>query len=162
SDLEKENQRLSSLLDLKSKLALRTVTAQVTGAPPLAPYGLITIDKGSEDGLHRRSAVVAADGLVGQVARVFPHESQVLLITDPTSAVDGRIEPSGARGLVVGKSLKLGLKREIYISAFEYLSQSVDVAEGTPVVTSGMDGVYPAGIPIGRVHARAKKKYDIF
>jgi len=86
----------------------------------------------------------------------------VLLITDPTSAVDGRIEPSRARGLVVGKSLKLGLKRDLYISAFEYLNQSLDIAEGTEVMTSGMDGVYPPGILIGKVHASKKRKYDIF
>jgi rod shape-determining protein MreC len=162
SDMEKENARLAALLKLKSELKAQGIAARVTGSPPTAPSGLITIDKGSEEGIRRRAAVVAADGLVGQVARVFPHASQVLLITDPTSAVDGRIEPSGARGLVVGKSLKLGLKRDLYVSAFEYLSQSVDVAEGTQVVTSGMDGVYPGGIPIGMVHAREKKKYDIF
>jgi rod shape-determining protein MreC len=162
SDLESENLRLTSLLNLRAQLTGKTVAARVTGFPPLSPYRIITIDKGSNDGIRRRAPVVAADGLVGQVSRVYPGTSQVLLITDPTSAVDGRIEPSGARGLVVGKSLKLGLKRDLYISAFEYLSQSVDIAEGTPVSTSGMDGVYPAGIPIGTVHAREKKKYDIF
>lgn len=161
-DLESENARLTSLLGLKTKIFGNGVAARVTGFAPLSPYRVIMIDKGEADGIRRRAPVVAADGLVGQVSRVYPHESQVLLITDPTSAVDGRIEPSGARGLVVGKSLKLGLKRDLYISAFEYLSQSVDIAEGTEVATSGMDGVYPPGIAIGTVHASKKRKYDIF
>ncbi len=160
--LEEENRRLLAALNLKGRLSGQGVAAQVTGYPPMAPYRVITINRGSDDGVRRRAPVVSADGLVGQVSRVFPGTSQVLLITDPTSAVDGRLEPSGARGLVVGKSLKLGLKRDLYISAFEYLSQSTDISEGARVVTSGMDGVYPPGIPVGHVHARKKKQYDIF
>lgn len=161
-DLESENARLTSLLGLKTKISVKGVAARVSGFSPLSPYRVIMIDKGAEEGIRRRAPVVAADGLVGEISRVYPHESQVLLITDPTSAVDGRIEPSGARGLVVGKALKLGLKRDLYISAFEYLSQSIDIAEGTEVVTSGMDGLYPPGISIGTVHASKKRKYDIF
>ena len=162
SDLERENQRLLAALNLKTRLSGKGVAARVTGYPPAAPYRIVTIDKGSDDGIRRRAPVVSSEGLVGQVSRVFPGTSQVLLITDPTSAVDGRLEPSGARGLVVGKSLKLDLRRELYISAFEYLSQSTEIGEGARVVTSGMDGVYPPGIPVGRVHASKKKKYDIF
>lgn len=162
SGLEEENRRLLATLDLKNRFLGKGIVARVTGYPPAAPYRIITINRGSDDGVRRRAPVVSADGLVGQVSRVFPGTSQVLLITDPTSAVDGRLDPSGARGLVVGKSLKLGLKRDLYISAFEYLSQSTDIAENARVETSGMDGVYPPGIPIGRVHARKKKQYDIF
>lgn len=162
SGLEAENRQLLATLNLKAQLSGQRVVARVTGYAPLAPYRVVTIDKGSDDGVRRRAPVVSAEGLVGQVSRVFPGTSQVLLITDPTSAVDGRLEPSGARGLVVGKVLKLGLKRDLYISAFEYLSQSTEIEEGVRVVTSGMDGVYPSGIPIGTVHARKKKKYDIF
>lgn len=162
SDLEAENSRLTDLLNLQSRFSAKGIAARVTGYPPISPYRILTIDKGSNDGIRRRAAVVAADGLVGQISRVFPSSSQVLLIIDPTSAVDGRLDPSGARGLVVGKALKLGLKRDLYISAFDYLSQSTLVEEGAKVVTSGMDGVYPPGVPIGIVHAQTKKKYDIF
>lgn len=160
--LEEENRRLLAMLDLKNQLSGKGVVARVTGYPPAAPYGIITINRGSDDGVRRRAPVVSADGLVGQVSRVFPGTSQVLIITDPTSAVDGRLDPSGARGLVVGKSLKLGLKRDLFISAFEYLSQSTDIAEGARVTTSGMDGVYPPGIPIGSVREHKAKQYDIF
>jgi rod shape-determining protein MreC len=162
SGLEEENRKLLATLDLKGRLSGKAIAARVTASPPVATFRVITVNRGSDDGVRRRAPVVSADGLVGQVSRVFPGTSQVLLITDPTSAVDGRLDPSGARGLVVGKSLKLGLKRDLYISAFEYLSQSTDISEGATVVTSGMDGVYPPGIPIGRVHARKKKQYDIF
>jgi rod shape-determining protein MreC len=162
SGLEEENRKLLATLELKGRLSGNGIAARVTASPSVATFRVITVNRGSDDGVRRRAPVVSADGLVGQVSRVFPGSSQVLLITDPTSAVDGRLEPSGSRGLVVGKSLKLGLKRDLYISAFEYLSQSTDIAEGALVVTSGMDGVYPPGIPIGRVHARKMKQYDIF
>lgn len=163
SDLEAENSRLTELLDLRGRFSGRGIAARVTAYPPMSPYRILTLDKGSDDGVKRRAAVVAANGLVGQISRVFPTSSQVLLIIDPTSAVDGRLETTGARGLVVGKALKLGLKRDLYVSAFDYLSQSTAVEEGAKVVTSGMDGVYPAGVAIGTVHAQSKKKkYDIF
>src|SRR5579885_3207673 len=88
----KENERLRGLLDLKKRIPGDWIAARVVSTPPISPYRVITIDKGLDDGVTRRAAVIAADGLVGQVSRVFGHTSQVLLITDPTSAVDGRIE----------------------------------------------------------------------
>ena len=106
--------------------------------------------------------MLSPDGLVGQVSRVFGSYSQVLLIIDPTSAVDGQIEKTDSRGLVVGKVMSLGLKRDLFIGAFEYLSQSTVIEEGTRVVTSGLDGIFPPGILVGTVGGSKKKKYDVF
>jgi len=58
--------------------------------------------------------------------------------------------------------MKLSMKRDLYITAFDYLNQTTEIEEGAKVVTSGMDGVYPPGLPIGFVHGNKKKQYDIF
>ncbi|GEM_PF-1351650 len=161
-ELENENDRLRRLLDFKKNVKGNWVGAKVIEYPPIGPYRVMTVDKGSDDGVRLRAPVISSDGLVGQVARVMSHASQVLLISDPTSAVDVRIDGTEARGLIVGKSLKLGLKRELFIGAFEYLNQSAQIAEGSSVTTSGLDGIFPEGIAVGFVHGAKKKKYDIF
>lgn len=156
-----ENERLLRLTELQKQMSGQWTAARIIAFPPIGSHRLVTIDKGSDEGIRERSPVIATDGLVGQVARVMGHYSQVLLITDPTSAVDGRME-TGTRGLVVGRVMKLGLEREFYISAFEYLSRSVDIEDGALVVSSGLDGIYPSGVPIGRVRSHSRKKYDVF
>lgn len=161
-ELENENDRLRHLLDFKKNLKGDWVGGKVIEYPPIGPYRIMAIDKGSNDGVKRRAAVISSSGLVGQVARVMPNTSQVILITDPTSAVDVRIDGTEARGLIVGKSLKLGLNRELFIGAFEYLNQSAQIAEGSSVTTSGLDGIFPGGVLVGFVHGGKKKKYDIF
>lgn len=161
-NLEGENERLRRLLEVRSQMPEEWLAARVVSYPPIGPYRILTIDKGAGSGVRRRAPVIAPDGLVGQVVRVLEDYSQVLLITDPTSAVDGRLEKTGARGLIVGKAVKLGLNRDLFLSAFEYLSQATEIEEGAVVVTSGLDGVYPPGIPIGSVHGKKKKKYDVF
>lgn len=160
--LEEENKRLQGLLDLRSTLPGEWIAARVIAYPPIGPYRILTIDKGKREGMERRTAVVSSGGLVGQVARVHETTSQILLMTDPTSAVDARIEGIEARGLVVGKGLKLQMDREVFIAAFEYLERSVEIAPGQTVFTSGLDGVFPPDIPVGHVQTTAKKQYGIF
>lgn len=164
-ELERENEEFRKILDLKNSLEGEWLAARVIGYPPLQPYRILTVDKGSEAGVQRRAPVVSAEGLVGQVSRVLRNRSQILLIIDPTSAVDGRVEGTGpdeARGLVVGRVLKLQMERELFITAFEYLQKALEIPEGARVVTSGMDGVYPPGVEIGRIRGEEKKKYDVF
>jgi len=161
-DLERENGRLRELLTIQPRLPGEWVAARVVAYPPIAPHRILTIDKGENQGIRRRAPVVVGAGLVGEIARVEGNRSQVLLVTDPTNAVDARIEPSGERGLIVGKVVKLGLKRDLFLSAFEYLSRAIEIQEGSTVMTSGLDGIYPGGILIGSIQTGKKKKYDIF
>ena len=161
-EVQVENERLRKIVELKPQLSGEWVGARVVSYPPLGPYRLLTIDKGSEDGIQRRAPVISPDGLVGQVARVMKGYSQVLLIIDPTSAVDARIRGTEARGLIVGKVLKLELERDLFIGTFEYLNRSTVIEKGMEVTTSGLDGIYPPGIHIGSVISKKKKKYDVF
>lgn len=162
SDLSAENDRLLKLTELEKNLPGEWVTARILSYPPIGPYRILTVNKGSRHGIRRRAPVVSTAGLVGQVARVWGDRCEVLLMTDPTSAVDGRLERTGARGLIVGKVVKMTMSHELFISAFEYLSRTTELQEGEKVVTSGLDGIYPPGISIGTVLMRGKKKFDIF
>lgn len=161
-ELTSENGRLNKLLDLRSSLQGEWIAARVISYPPIGPYRLLTVDKGSSEGIRKKAAVICPGGLVGQVVRVFSNTSQVLLMTDPTSAVDGQIENTGSRGLVVGKSIHLGFEHELFLGAFEYLNQAAAIDEGAVVVTSGLDGIYPSGLLIGHVRLGKKRQYDVF
>lgn len=161
-ELASENGRLNKLLDLRSSLQGEWIAARVISYPPIGPYRLLTVDKGSSEGVRKKAVVICPGGLVGQVVRVFSNTSQVLLVTDPTSAVDGRIENTGSRGLVVGKTVHLGFEHELFLGAFEYLNQAAAIDEGAAVVTSGLDGIYPSGLLIGHVRLGKKRKYDVF
>jgi len=161
-ELQGSQERLTTLLGLKKKMGEEWLGARVVAFPPLGTHRLLTIDQGSRAGIQRRSPVVSPGGLVGQVARVFENFSQVLLITDPTSAVDARVEGSEARGLVVGQVIKLTLKRDLFLTAFEYVNRMTTLVDGASIVTTGLDGVYPAGVLVGTVREKTAKRFDIF
>jgi rod shape-determining protein MreC len=107
---------------------------------------MIRIDKGSKDGIEVKSPVISHEGVVGQVLSVAPHFSDVLLITDASSAIEAKIVRSSARGILRGKS-----------NAHKYLMEIRDVdglsrvEAGDIVVTSGINSYFPSGIPIGTI-----------
>ncbi len=160
--VEKERDRLLELLSMKREEKANWIGGRVISFSPTGPFRQLTIDQGSEDGIQKRAAVISSQGLLGQVSKVASHSSQVLLIVDPTSAVDVRIDGTDARGLVVGRSKKLSLNRDLFIGVFEYLNRSAQIDDGVAVTTSGLDGIYPEGLLVGYVHGNKKKKFEIF
>jgi rod shape-determining protein MreC len=112
---------------------------------------MIRLDKGSRHGVRVKCPVLANEGVVGQVLSVAPNFSDVLLITDASSALEAKIVSSAARGILRGKS-----------SANEYLMEirdvdgMSDVRTGDAVVTSGVNSYFPSGIPIGRILEASK------
>jgi rod shape-determining protein MreC len=104
----------------------------------------VVIDKGDRDGLYRSQAVVDASGLMGQIMRVGPWSAEVMLITDPEHAVPVEVVRSGVRTIVVGT----GNAEELQLP---YLPITADVKKGDVLVTSGLGGVFPAGIPVGEI-----------
>lgn len=162
SDLEKERNRLLELLEIKKERKEQWIGARVISFAPAGPFREMILDQGSEDGVVKRAAVISTQGLLGQVNKVMPHSCQVLLMIDPTSAVDVRIDGTDARGLVVGRSKKLGLGRDQFIGVFEYLNRTAQISDGVAVTTSGMDGIYPEGLLVGYVNGNKKKKFEIF
>ncbi|MFB3883499.1 MAG: rod shape-determining protein MreC [Armatimonadota bacterium] len=104
---------------------------------------LITLDRGSADGVHQRDVAIAAAGVVGQVISVAPHSSRLLPLTAPASAISARLQRSREAGVLKG----IGQWR----CELRYLDPQADVRPGDAVITSGLGGTFPAGLRVGQV-----------
>ncbi len=142
-----ENERLKRLLQYRDAGPGRghLVVARVIARDPGNWFGTVTIDRGSADGVRRNMTVVTPDGLVGRVAVVRAHTSDVLLITDPRSSVGGLIQETRIPGVVEGLAGGFGLLRMLYIA------KDAPVEVGQTVITSGLGGLFPKGVPVGTV-----------
>jgi len=147
------NVRLRKLLDLQERFPLPTLAARIIGRDPSLWFKTMTIDRGSVDGVEKGMPVVAFEGVVGQVVNVSPHFAKVLLAIDPNSAIDAIVQKNRTQGIVKGDGVTLRLN---------YVLKNSDVAVGDAVVTSGMGGVFPKGLPVGRVSAVLKSKRGMF
>jgi rod shape-determining protein MreC len=146
---EAENERLKTLLELREKSDIKSVTARVIARDPSIWFNTITINRGSTSGIEVNMPVVTGGGIVGRVITVSPWASQVMLITDEKAgagAVVGQLGQSGALGSVRGRAdLGVGVIEMRYVSGLE------QVEVGDYVMTTGQDGIYPPGLNIGKV-----------
>ncbi|MPY87163.1 MAG: rod shape-determining protein MreC [Luteitalea sp.] len=146
---------LEALLGLRQRVFQRTLAAQVIAGHPagptrLGPTQMAIIDRGREDGVDLEMAVIAPEGVVGRVIDPLSvHAAKVQLITDRNAGAGALLTRTGTGGVVVGNDPDPLLR-------LEYVSNLVDVRSGDLVVTSGLDGIYPRGLVIGRVE-RAEK-----
>lgn len=162
-EIKQENERLRELLNYKASVPYKTVVARIIANDPRSEFKSITIDKGKEDGIGVLMPVIGPKGLVGRIGLISSNTAQVLLVTDPNSAVDVVIQRSRARGLLVGTARKTELKAgSAFLSRLEYLRRVSDVVEGDVVVTSGFDQIYPPGIPVGTLHDVVSSRYGVF
>lgn len=152
-ELRKENDRLRRLLEFKKEIPTKTVAARVIGRD-LAPWRrTILIDKGSQDGIKKRMAVVNAEGLVGRIIEVAPFSARAILLLDPESRVSALFQESRDLGVAEGDgSSWLRLTR---------IDRDSAVKVGDRVLSSGLGGVYPKGIPVGRVEMVAGEKESL-
>ncbi len=133
----------------------RFAQARVIARSPTVWYSTITIDAGSDQGVHVNDAVVNGQGLVGRVSAVTPAASEVTLITDQDSYVDAMTVPNGAQGLVAGS-----VTGDV---TMQYVDRSEKVVAHQVVVTSGMRGsIFTRGIPIGWVSAVAQQDVELY
>jgi rod shape-determining protein MreC len=116
---------------------------------------LLTIDRGADDGVARLMPVVVGEGVVGRVHQVAGHSAEVLVVTDSNSAVAVRVDRTRARGNVRGMG-------KPDLCTLEYALRTEDVMEGDVLVTSGTDGVFPRGLPVGKVTHVAREKHGLF
>ncbi|OGB94452.1 MAG: rod shape-determining protein MreC [candidate division NC10 bacterium RBG_16_65_8] len=149
-----ETQRLQGLLAMRESWRAKFLAARVVGKDATNWFKTILIDRGSQSGLRRNLPVVAPDGLVGRVVEVTFSTAKVQLITDPVSASGALMQRTRVTGIVTG-NLGAGLR-------IRYLPLLADVVVGDEVVTSGMGGVFPKGIPVGRVTAVERKSGALF
>jgi rod shape-determining protein MreC len=135
--------RLQALLGFKENFISKTVAAQVIAFSGTEQSRLITIDKGSRDGIKADMAVITPDGIVGKVKDVFRLSSQVLLINDHDSGAGVILENSRLQGIVKGTPLG-----ELQVND---IMSDEKVEAGEHVITSGGDRIYPKGYSVGTV-----------
>lgn len=142
-----ENERLRGLLNLKEKTGYDQVSARVIARDSSVWFNTVTIDHGSSSGIELNMPVVTGGGIVGRVIALSPWTAQVMLVTDEKAAagaIVGQLGGSGALGSVRGLG-KNNLIEMRYVSGLE----TVNV--GDFILTTGQDGIYPAGLSIGEV-----------
>lgn len=147
-DYRLENQRLKVLLDYKLAHSedFQFKAAEVIGRNPNNWYRTLTINVGAEDGIKKDLPVVTHQGLVGRIINVSPKTSEVLLILDQDGAVAARVwETRDTPGVVEGKGDGNSVLSMIY------LPHDADLRKGQTVVTSGLGGIFPQGIRIGKI-----------
>ncbi|GFO64220.1 rod shape-determining protein MreC [Geomonas paludis] len=148
------NMRFKQLLDLKESVAVPSLAVSVIGEDSSAWFKTLVVDRGSADGLLEGMPVVAIGGVVGRLVKVAPHSSRVLLLTDHASAIAAIVQRSRARGIVRGA----GGGR----CSLEFTVKDEDVKVGDTVISSGIGGVFPKGLPIGEVTMVKKGEYGVF
>lgn len=144
--LKLENSRLRQLLSVRERLTTPALAAQVLydAADPYTRK--VVIDVGMVDQVQAGSPVLDELGVLGQVTRVYPLVSEVTLITDRDQAIPILNTRTGARGVAFGDP-------QVRAGALElrFMAANADVQVGDLLTTSGVDGVYPAGLPVARV-----------
>jgi len=142
--LRRENAELRGLLDAKAKVTPSSILAEVLYGARDPFSRKFIVDKGSSDEVQSGVAVVDGEGVIGQVTRVYPFVAEVTQITDKDQAVPVQNVRSGLRAIVFGngKDGTLDLR---------FMPVNADVQVGDVLVTSGIDGVYPPGLPVAKV-----------
>ena len=155
--LTQENSRLRKLLDLREQLAIPVLAAEVL-YDAADPYSRkVIIDKGMTQGVDLGSPVLDEAGVLGQVTRVHPLVSEVTLVVDRDLAIPVLNVRTGARSVAYGDPSIGGSGMEL-----RFMGSNADVLEGDLLTTSGVDGVYPPGLPvatISRIERRAESAF---
>lgn len=140
-----QTRTLQQLLDLRSSIRLSTMAAAVIAGGASPEFRTITIDKGTGDGLAPDMAVISPAGVVGRVVLPTRRAAKVQLLIDRDAAAGAIIERSRAQGVLVGT----GTER----LRLENVPGTAEVKVGDRVVTSGIEGIYPKGFPIGQIES---------
>ena len=152
SEAQKTAERLE--VGLQSTYNLKSTAARIVGASGDAWTSTVTIDKGSADGLSINMPVTSSAGVIGQIIEVSAKTSTVRLIGDENSGVSAMVQDTRAQGMLQGQpdgTLRL-----------EYVSVDSDVKVGDIIVTSGIGGVFPKGLPLGTVSSVEKSANDVY
>lgn len=152
--LAQENNRLRQLLLLREKITTPTQAAEVLYDAADTYTRKVIIDKGLVQGVEAGSPVLDETGVLGQVTRVYPLVSEVTLVIDRDHAIPVLNTRTGARTVAYGDPLTQGGSLEL-----RFLGGNADVQAGDLLTTSGVDGVYPAGLPVASV-SRVERRAD--
>jgi rod shape-determining protein MreC len=141
-----ENRRLRRLLELRARLPLATMSGEIIAREWGGWVRSLTVNRGRGDNVMRLAAVISPDGLIGRVVDVRPGASIIQVLTDPASTVGAHVVRTRTAGIVEGEAR--GTMR------FKYMARDgAGIRVGDLIVTSGQGGVFPRGVPVGRVQA---------
>jgi len=142
--LEHENQRLRALLGAPARQDERKMVTEVMAVDSNAFGQQVVIDKGTMHGVYEGQPVINDQGVVGQVMRVGPATSRVILMTDPSHAIPVRLARNDIRAIAVGTGNSEQLE-------LPNIPHSTDIRVGDLLVTSGLGGVFPEGYPVAEI-----------
>jgi rod shape-determining protein MreC len=145
---------LQELLALKDKLTFEPIAARVVGKEPAYWYQTLVVDRGKKDDILEGMIALAPGGVVGQVMHTSDNYSKILLANAPSSAIDAMVQKNRTRGILKGAGEK-GF-------VLQYVLKTADVEVGDFIVTAGIGGVFPAGIPLGKISKIEKKQRGMF
>ncbi|HEY4881098.1 MAG TPA: rod shape-determining protein MreC [Steroidobacteraceae bacterium] len=142
--LEQENAELRGLRAALPPFIKQWRLAEIISVETDPLRQRVVINKGAADGVLVNQAVVDGSGVLGQVARVGPWSAEVILVTDPEHAIPVEVTRNSLRSIAVGS----GSTGELLLP---YLAVNSDIKSGDLLVSSGLGGVFPAGLPVARI-----------
>jgi rod shape-determining protein MreC len=153
--LRAENDNLRTLMGLGKPLDRPSIVAEIRAARPSPLHDLVVINRGLEHGITKGSPVLSSQGVIGQVSRVFPMSAEVRLLSDKQLQVPVYLPRVGVRALTQGVPGE---------DSFElrHVNLAADISVGDTVQTSGLDGVYPAGLPVGVIISVMEREASAF
>lgn len=147
ASLEAENAHLRKLAGLRESLRANSIAAQILYDARDPFSRKVIVDRGTQDGVDRGQPVVDESGVVGQVTRVFAYSAEVTLLTDREQAIAVQNVRTGFRGVAYGS----GASGTAGLIDLRFMPANADVKQDDLLVTSGLDGVFPDGLPVAKV-----------
>jgi rod shape-determining protein MreC len=144
----RENQELRRQLAWRTQAKWKCRLARVVGREPSNWWRALQIDLGERDGMRPNFPVITPEGLVGRVLECGANRSQVVLVGDPKCRVSALVPEAHDSGVILPAGSASWRNQFVELS---YLSRLGDLKPGQGVITSGMGGIFPAGIPIGQI-----------
>ncbi|MBN2207953.1 MAG: rod shape-determining protein MreC [Candidatus Coatesbacteria bacterium] len=145
-----QNTRLKKIVNLDESRRFMLQACSVIGVDPSKLFSSVFIDRGSSDGLSRNMPAITYDGVVGKIVKVSPHAARVQLLTDTRSSVAVIAQRSRAPGILQGNGSS--------VCEMAYIDADADIKSGDVLLTSGLGGIFPSGLRVGRVRSVVKKE----
>lgn len=150
-----ENTQLRKLMAAGERLPVRSVLAEILYDARDAYSRKIVMNRGAQHGVATGQPVIDDAGVVGQVTRVFPFTSEITLLTDRDQAIPVMILRNGLRSVAYGRG-------QSGLLDLRFIASNADIQKGDLLMTSGIDGIYPAGLSVARVVQVESKSNDAF
>ena len=151
--LEQENLHLRELLQMSQRVQTKSIAADILYNAPDPFARKVILDRGTQQGVEAGLAVLDANGVIGQVTRVHPVQSEVTLLTDRNQSIPVSVVRNGVRGVLYGVGRGMLEMRHVLAE--------VDIQPGDRLVTSGLDGIFVPGLPVATV-TRVDRDQDAF